>query len=342
MDYSEFVENKMPEEFEKECMCTTPEYTIYLEAQGPQGKTGPEGPEGFSPSIGVYSQSETNYQLRIINKDGQIITPNLKASFPAGGYNGAYLRHSGNGLYWGSPDRATEDALGVVYLASTEDFTPDEEGNYSDEVVVTPNDLIPRLNNKQNTLVAGDNITLASNDDGTVTISSVGGDVTYTGESEPDESGTSVKTTSTLTTKANPFKMVNGGATSFSAGVSPIFSGTAGIYENGRLVSESNFSTNVATVKYVDSDTYNHYVEYETDVIYVITDSAGTIYIGSTKVSGGGSAPELLDGGSASSPNIAPTITLKLDTVTGNNVQSKMGKLDDTVTVTTPDTTTNT
>lgn len=53
-------------------------YTITLNQQGPQGRQGNAGQAGFSPVVDVYSNSGTNYQLRIITKDGEIITPNLK------------------------------------------------------------------------------------------------------------------------------------------------------------------------------------------------------------------------------------------------------------------------
>lgn len=58
------------------------EYQITLDAQGPQGRQGNAGPEGFSPIIDIYSNTEANYQLKIISADGEIITPNLKGQTP--------------------------------------------------------------------------------------------------------------------------------------------------------------------------------------------------------------------------------------------------------------------
>ena len=54
------------------------EYTIILNQQGPQGRQGNVGQNGFSPIITVQSNTEANYQLKIITNDGEIITPNLK------------------------------------------------------------------------------------------------------------------------------------------------------------------------------------------------------------------------------------------------------------------------
>lgn len=54
------------------------EYTIILNQQGPQGRQGNVGQNGFSPIVTVQSNTEANYQLKIISADGEIITPNLK------------------------------------------------------------------------------------------------------------------------------------------------------------------------------------------------------------------------------------------------------------------------
>lgn len=61
------------------CKCTDPQYTIELNAQGPQGIQGEQGQDGFSPEISLYNVSDSNVQLKILNKDSEIITPNLKA-----------------------------------------------------------------------------------------------------------------------------------------------------------------------------------------------------------------------------------------------------------------------
>lgn len=67
------------------CKCTTPEYIIELNAQGPQGRQGEQGLPGFSPKISVASNTYNQYTLNIQTEDGSITTPNLKTSFPPGG-----------------------------------------------------------------------------------------------------------------------------------------------------------------------------------------------------------------------------------------------------------------
>ncbi len=59
------------------------QYTITLNQQGPQGRQGNVGQNGFSPVISVYSNTEANYQLKIISGDGELITPNLKGQTPS-------------------------------------------------------------------------------------------------------------------------------------------------------------------------------------------------------------------------------------------------------------------
>ena len=61
------------------CKCTDPQYTIVLNEQGPQGIQGERGEDGFSPQISLYNVTDTNVQLKILNKEDTVITPNLKA-----------------------------------------------------------------------------------------------------------------------------------------------------------------------------------------------------------------------------------------------------------------------
>lgn len=67
------------------CKCTTPEYEIILNQQGPQGRQGQQGQPGFSPEITVASNTYNNYQLHIQTATGTITTPNLKSTLPPGG-----------------------------------------------------------------------------------------------------------------------------------------------------------------------------------------------------------------------------------------------------------------
>lgn len=61
------------------CKCTDPQYTIVLNSQGPQGIQGIRGEDGFSPEVSLYNVTDTNVQLKILNKEDTVITPNLKA-----------------------------------------------------------------------------------------------------------------------------------------------------------------------------------------------------------------------------------------------------------------------
>ena len=83
------------------CKCTTPEYTINLNQQGPQGRQGNPGKDGFSPSITVNTSSDDAYILQIETKDGTILTPNLKAAFPSDGEANSILVNDGtNHPFW--------------------------------------------------------------------------------------------------------------------------------------------------------------------------------------------------------------------------------------------------
>ena len=78
------------------CKCTTPEYELILNEQGPQGRQGNPGKDGISPKIAVASNSYGIYTLNIQTSDGTFTTPNLKASFPAGGNAGDVLGKNSN------------------------------------------------------------------------------------------------------------------------------------------------------------------------------------------------------------------------------------------------------
>jgi len=109
---------------ERQCMCTTPEITIKLNKQGPQGKVGPQGEPGFSPYIGVANDTPSQYILRITNEDGEYLTPNLKANIPLGGNTGDVLIKNsdvnGDCSFKALPYASTTQQ-GVVYLATTEE-----------------------------------------------------------------------------------------------------------------------------------------------------------------------------------------------------------------------------
>ena len=124
---------------EHECCCTTPEYTIRLSQQGPQGLTGEPGADGFSPEIEIYQDDVSTYKLSITTKEGGYITPNLKGnSIPLGGTTGQLLiKQSGANLdvTWGDLPIASTSSLGAVQIATAEDFEDPDEDDYS---VVNP------------------------------------------------------------------------------------------------------------------------------------------------------------------------------------------------------------
>lgn len=126
------------------CTCTTPEYTIILNQQGPSGRQGETGQDGFSPIIAVGTNTRDTYNLVITTADGVITTPNLISEpIPSGGINGQVLTNFGNDVYgWGTLPNATTESQGVVYLSTDEDFQPDEEGNVDDSTACTPQSVV--------------------------------------------------------------------------------------------------------------------------------------------------------------------------------------------------------
>lgn len=111
------------------CTCTTPEITIKLNKQGPQGLVGPQGEPGFSPVITVEEDTSTNYKLNIQTEQGSFITPNLKGSIPAGGSAGSVLTRTTTGEAEFTPlPYASTDKAGVVMLATQQDIDDGETG----------------------------------------------------------------------------------------------------------------------------------------------------------------------------------------------------------------------
>ena len=106
------------------CTCTTPEITIKLNKQGPQGLTGPQGEPGFSPVIEVSEETPTSYRLSIQTLEGSYETPNLKANFPLGGYVNQVLVKQSNAdgdATWGYIPYATTELTGGLTLATEDD-----------------------------------------------------------------------------------------------------------------------------------------------------------------------------------------------------------------------------
>lgn len=125
------------------CTCTTPEYIINLQEQGPPGIQGIPGTDGFSPVISVNTDTQTTYTLNILTQDGMITTPNLKSALPSGGTLGQVLTNNGNDSYtWNDLPQATPQAQGIVRLATDVEFQPDSEGDYDDTTACTPQTVV--------------------------------------------------------------------------------------------------------------------------------------------------------------------------------------------------------
>ena len=126
------------EDYKKECLCTTPEYTIELNQQGPPGLQGLPGADGFSPSITVAQQDTNNYILTILTKDGQFNTPNLQGrGIPANGLDGQILYSTGGAnTQWGNIPIAAEGVQGIIGIADADDLTEN-----ATDVAVTPAQL---------------------------------------------------------------------------------------------------------------------------------------------------------------------------------------------------------
>ena len=123
------------------CKCTTPEYEIVLNEQGPQGRQGEKGDAGFTPIISVKDNTDSTYTLNILTQDGQITTPNLKANLPAGGTTGQVLtKNSGeqDDCSWQNLPASTIETEGIARLATEADFETTEDTEASDNTIVTP------------------------------------------------------------------------------------------------------------------------------------------------------------------------------------------------------------
>lgn len=158
----------------KICTCTTPEYTINLEKQGPPGVKGETGENGFSPVITVAQNTPASYILNILTADGMTTTPNLKGNLPLGGSEGMVLTKNssidGDASFNPLPSASTDEP-GVVQLATTDDFIPNEEGNVNNLNAVTPDVFNAELKAQVNEyIVAGNNITTSVDGEGKVTI----------------------------------------------------------------------------------------------------------------------------------------------------------------------------
>ena len=144
------------------------EFRYYLNRQGARGPQGPQGEKGFSPDISVEKDTLSEYVLRITNEGGYFLTDNLREHKEDRG--GTYIRYDrANGvMYAGDAELATTDTLGVIRIASNDDFdgkaedaavTPAQIQDYVtgeiDTVSQKINNLTARLNNLEEVIDGG-------------------------------------------------------------------------------------------------------------------------------------------------------------------------------------------
>lgn len=164
----------MTENSERCCTCTTPEITIKLNKQGPQGLTGPQGEPGFSPVVEVSEETPTSYRLSIQTLEGSYETPNLKANFPLGGYVNQVLVKQSNAdgdATWDYIPYATTETTGGLTLATEDDVVVGSDkaitGDILAKVVAGYVDLtsaqsISGAKTFNNNLTVGDSYTLST------------------------------------------------------------------------------------------------------------------------------------------------------------------------------------
>ena len=162
----------MTENSERCCTCTTPEITIKLNKQGPQGLTGPQGEPGFSPVIEVSEETPTSYRLSIQTLEGSYETPNLKANFPLGGYVNQVLVKQSNAdgdATWDYIPYATTETTGGLTLATEDDIVVGSDKAITGDILakvvagyvdLTSTQTITGAKTFNNNLTIGDGYTL--------------------------------------------------------------------------------------------------------------------------------------------------------------------------------------
>lgn len=144
------------------------EFRYYLNRAGVRGPQGPQGEKGFSPDISVEKDTLSEYVLRITNEGGYFLTDNLREHKEDRG--GTYIRYDRTSgvMYAGDAELATTDTLGVIRIASNDDFdgkaedaaaTPAQIQDYVageiDTVSQKINNLTTRLNSLEEVIDGG-------------------------------------------------------------------------------------------------------------------------------------------------------------------------------------------
>lgn len=119
------------------------DFNYYLNRQGVRGKKGDKGDKGFSPNITIGDNTQESFTLVVQNEFDSFETPNLKEGLVPEDRNGTYVRldRETGQQYYGEPDIATENTLGVIRLASQDEVNAGEE----ETKAVTPSTLASRM-----------------------------------------------------------------------------------------------------------------------------------------------------------------------------------------------------
>lgn len=125
------------------CKCTDPEYILELNEQGPQGRQGKQGIAGVSPLITEETNDYNTYTLKIVDANGEFVTPNLKyPTIPSGGVEGQLLAKGSGGdgsLVWDTNSYVTNEYLLNYLVENYVTLTTDQtiEGSKSFENYLT-------------------------------------------------------------------------------------------------------------------------------------------------------------------------------------------------------------
>lgn len=287
---------------ENNCFCTTPEYTITLNQEGPSGRQGEAGQDGFSPIISVATNTRDTYKLLITTADGVITTPNLKANLPSGGNTGQILTKNSdtNGDYvWSNisseqlpnnillnnkPLQILNEASIITdqslnsYIAAIDGI--EDESGYCNGAILTPNGLT--LAN-----FSSDGILIAEQGFGLTTKNIQAGENIFFSYTED-----------------NPQKLV--------------ISGTAAPYTLPQATAAVLGGVKAETK--TDDDTQPVRIDTATGLLYTAA----------------GGVPNVLDGGNASSVNATAVIN-NISSQTDTNNYPEINTVEETISITTPE-----
>lgn len=367
----------MAEDKKKSCKCTTPEYRIKLNQQGPQGRQGSKGIPGFSPQVTVVQNTYDRYVLKITTVDGEMNTPNLKNPLPAGGQVGDVLVKMSD-IDGDIAFRNLNDIF-VSTTATQNNITGDKTFNsnitingaltINEDYAVTENQLTNEINertvkdeelqnqitnnhndinelmvnldatdttlnginevlenletNKQNKLIAGENISI--DPETNIISSSESIDPSTVVTIADNQTITGVKTFENNTLKSNIYLAKNGTPMMYTNGTNTIL-GQQG-NDISHYVRINSYQPLVRTVNGVDYKVYDVSnlildTALETDTQEVRQGSDGKLY---TAPGGGGGTLNVIDGGTAASVNASSP-----DSYAGNAIANNgYGVVDD-------------